>query len=149
MHDSEGSLENTRRGSILRNNRPLTFYSGGNQKKSPPRSPSQAEQTVRDPVRVVLATEPDERRRLRLAVNPSRFLLLPKRSGPPLGSRGLRVTLDRLRADWQTRSTPRTKRPASAPAWPPRNSPHLAGSRPTAQGGGLKTAPPPPGGVAQ
>ena len=50
--------------------------------------PSQAEQTLLDPVRVVLATEPDERRRLRLAVNPSRFLLLPKRSGPPLGVAG-------------------------------------------------------------
>jgi hypothetical protein len=48
-------------------------------------------------------TEEQRRRRLRLVVNNSRFLLLPGRSVPNLGSRVLRLTLDRLRADWQTR----------------------------------------------
>ena len=42
-------------------------------------------------------------RRLSLVANNSRFLLLPDRSVPNLGSRVLRLTLDRLGADWQTR----------------------------------------------
>lgn len=43
------------------------------------------------------------RRRLSLVTNNSRFLLLPQFSVPNLGSRVLRLTLDRLSADWQTR----------------------------------------------
>jgi hypothetical protein len=43
------------------------------------------------------------RRRLSLVTNNSRFLLLPKFSVPNLGSRVLRLTLDRLSGDWQTR----------------------------------------------
>lgn len=42
-------------------------------------------------------------RRLSLLANNSRFLLLPKRSVPNLGSRVLRLTLARLSADWQAR----------------------------------------------
>ena len=134
-------------------------------KKSPPRAPGPAEQALLDQVRVVLVTEPEERRRfqrwlrqhhylgalrpvgeqmyyaavdaqgrwvalllfsaaarhlkhrdqwigwtraqrdrrLSLVVNHSRFLLLPNRSVPNLGSRVLRLTLDRLSADWQAR----------------------------------------------
>ena len=40
-------------------------------------------------------------RRLSLVANNSRFLILPERSVPNLGSRALRLTLDRLSADWQ------------------------------------------------
>lgn len=40
-------------------------------------------------------------RRLSLVANNSRFLILPERSVPNLGSRVLRLTLDRLSADWQ------------------------------------------------
>lgn len=40
-------------------------------------------------------------RRLSLVVNNSRFLILPDRSVPNLGSRVLRLTLDRLSDDWQ------------------------------------------------
>jgi hypothetical protein len=40
-------------------------------------------------------------RRLSLVVNNSRFLMLPQRSVPHLGSRVLRLTLDRLSEDWQ------------------------------------------------
>lgn len=42
------------------------------------------------------------RRRLSLVTNNARFLLLPKLSVPNLGSRVLRLTLDRLSGDWQT-----------------------------------------------
>jgi len=42
------------------------------------------------------------RRRLSLVTNNSRFLLLPDFSVPNLGSRVLRLTLARLRKDWQT-----------------------------------------------
>jgi hypothetical protein len=42
-------------------------------------------------------------RRLSLVVNNSRFLILPDRSVPNLGSRVLRLTLDRLSDDWQAR----------------------------------------------
>jgi hypothetical protein len=135
------------------------------QKQSPPRSLVDAEQALLDHVRVVLVTEPDERRRfqrllqqhhylgalkpvgeqmyyaavdaqghwvalllfsaaarhlkhrdqwigwtrpqrdrrLSLVVNHSRFLILPKRSVPNLGSRVLRLNLDRLSDDWQAR----------------------------------------------
>jgi hypothetical protein len=41
------------------------------------------------------------RRRLSLVTNNSRFLILPERSVPNLGTRVLRLTLDRLAADWQ------------------------------------------------
>jgi len=42
-------------------------------------------------------------RRLSLVVNNSRFLILPHAHLPNLGSRVLRLTLDRLSADWQAR----------------------------------------------
>lgn len=42
-------------------------------------------------------------RRLSLVVNNSRFLILPQAHVPNLGSRVLRLTLDRLSADWQAR----------------------------------------------
>ena len=48
-------------------------------------------------------TEEQRRRRLPLLVNNCRFLLLPDKSFPNLGSRSLRLTLDRLCADWQDR----------------------------------------------
>ena len=44
--------------------------------------------------------------RLSLVVNHSRFLILPQAHGPNLGSRVLRLTLDRLSADWQARQPP-------------------------------------------
>jgi hypothetical protein len=43
------------------------------------------------------------RRRLSLVTNNSRFLLVPELAVPNLGSRVLRLTLDRLAQDWQTR----------------------------------------------
>jgi hypothetical protein len=42
-------------------------------------------------------------RRLSLVVNNSRFLILPQAHCPNLGSRVLRLSLDRLSADWQAR----------------------------------------------
>jgi hypothetical protein len=48
-------------------------------------------------------TEEQRRRRLPLVVNNCRFLLLPDKTFPNLGSRSLRLTLDRLSADWQAR----------------------------------------------
>lgn len=42
-------------------------------------------------------------RRLSLIANNSRFLILPKAHQPNLGSRVLRLTLDRLSSDWQAR----------------------------------------------
>src|SRR5271166_3911632 len=48
-------------------------------------------------------TEEQRRRRLPLVVNNCRFLLLPDKTFPNLGSRSLRLTLDRLSADWQQR----------------------------------------------
>ena len=42
-------------------------------------------------------------RRLSLVANNSRFLILPQAHLPNLGSRVLRLTLERLSADWQTR----------------------------------------------
>ena len=48
-------------------------------------------------------TRPQRDRRLSLVVNNSRFLILPHRSTPNLGSRVLRLTLDRLSDDWQAR----------------------------------------------
>ena len=48
-------------------------------------------------------TEEQRRRRLALVVNNCRFLLLPQRTFPNLGSRSLRLTLDRLSDDWQER----------------------------------------------
>lgn len=42
-------------------------------------------------------------RRLSLVVNNSRFLILPHAHHPNLGSRVLRLTLDRLSADWQAK----------------------------------------------
>jgi hypothetical protein len=46
----------------------------------------------------------EPRRRLSLLVNNGRFLLLPDKTFPNLGSRCLRLTLHRLSADWQARS---------------------------------------------
>jgi Domain of unknown function (DUF4338) len=48
-------------------------------------------------------THEQRRRRLSLVTNNCRFLLLPEFSVPNLGSRVLRLTLQRLPADWQTR----------------------------------------------
>jgi hypothetical protein len=48
-------------------------------------------------------SEEQRRRRLPLVVNNCRFLLLPGKTFPNLGSRSLRLTLDRLSADWQAR----------------------------------------------
>lgn len=48
-------------------------------------------------------TEEQRRRRLPLVVNNCRFLLLPDKTFPNLGSRSLRLALDRLSADWQAR----------------------------------------------
>jgi len=48
-------------------------------------------------------SEEQRRRRLSLVTNNSRFLLLPDFAAPNLGSRVLRLTLERLRQDWQTR----------------------------------------------
>jgi hypothetical protein len=48
-------------------------------------------------------TEEQRRRRLALVVNNCRFLLLPHKTVPNLGSRALRLTLDRLSGDWQER----------------------------------------------
>jgi len=48
-------------------------------------------------------TRVQRERRLSLIANNSRFLILPKRSIPNLGSRVLRLTLDRLSDDWQAR----------------------------------------------
>lgn len=48
-------------------------------------------------------TEEQRRRRLPLLVNNCRFLLLPDQTFPNLASRSLRLTLDRLCADWQNR----------------------------------------------
>jgi len=48
-------------------------------------------------------SEEQRRRRLPLIVNNCRFLLLPDKTFPNLGSRSLRLTLDRLSADWRVR----------------------------------------------
>lgn len=48
-------------------------------------------------------SEEHRRRRLPLVVNNCRFLLLPDKTFPNLGSRSLRLVLDRLSADWQQR----------------------------------------------
>lgn len=48
-------------------------------------------------------SEEQRRRRLPLVVNNCRFLLLAHKTFPNLGSRALRLTLDRLSADWQGR----------------------------------------------
>lgn len=48
-------------------------------------------------------SEEQRRRRLPLVVNNCRFLLFPDKTFPNLGSRSLRLTLDRLSADWQAR----------------------------------------------
>jgi hypothetical protein len=48
-------------------------------------------------------SDEQRRRRLSLVTNNSRFLLLPDFAVPNLGSRVLRLTLARLRQDWQTR----------------------------------------------
>ena len=45
----------------------------------------------------------EQRRRLALVVNNSRFLLLPGRTFPNLGSKGLRLVLERLSPDWAER----------------------------------------------
>lgn len=48
-------------------------------------------------------SEEQRRRRLPLVVNNCRFLLLPEKTFPNLGSRSLRLVLERLSADWQGR----------------------------------------------
>jgi len=48
-------------------------------------------------------SEEQRRRRLPLLVNNCRFLLLPHKTFPNLGSRSLRLCLDRLSVDWQVR----------------------------------------------
>ncbi len=48
-------------------------------------------------------SEEQRRRRLPLLVNHCRFLLLPHKTFPNLGSHALRLTLHRLSADWQVR----------------------------------------------
>jgi hypothetical protein len=48
-------------------------------------------------------TEEQRRRRLELVVNNARFLILPGKNMPNLASRALRLTLDRLSADWEKR----------------------------------------------
>ena len=48
-------------------------------------------------------SDEQRRRRLPLVVNNCRFLLLPDKTFPNLGSRCLRLALDRLSADWQAR----------------------------------------------
>ncbi len=48
-------------------------------------------------------SEEQRRRRLPLVVNNCRFLLLPDKTFPNLGSRSLRLCLDRLSHDWQAR----------------------------------------------
>jgi len=45
-------------------------------------------------------THEQRRRRLSLVVNNARYLLLPSRTVPNLGSRVLRLALDRINADW-------------------------------------------------
>ena len=50
-----------------------------------------------------LEREEQRRRRLPLVVNHCRFLRLPHKTFPHLGARALRLTLDRLSADWQER----------------------------------------------
>jgi Domain of unknown function (DUF4338)/DDE_Tnp_1-associated len=47
--------------------------------------------------------EEQRRRRLALVVNNCRFLLLPDKAVPNLGSRSIRLVLRRLSADWQAR----------------------------------------------
>ena len=46
-------------------------------------------------------THEQRRRRLALVVNNARYLLIPHRTVPNLGSRVLKLTLERLSADWQ------------------------------------------------
>lgn len=48
-------------------------------------------------------TEEQRRRRLPLVVNNCRFLLLPNKTVPNLGSRALRLTLEQLSPDWEQR----------------------------------------------
>jgi hypothetical protein len=48
-------------------------------------------------------TEAQRERRLSLVANNSRFLLLPEKTFPNLGTRTLRMVLARLSADWQAR----------------------------------------------
>ena len=46
-------------------------------------------------------TDEQRRRRLALVVNNARYLLIPNRTVPNLGSRVLKSALERLSADWQ------------------------------------------------
>jgi len=48
-------------------------------------------------------SEPQRQRRLRLVVNQSRFCLLPQGTVPNLGSKVLRLVLERLSRDWKAR----------------------------------------------
>jgi hypothetical protein len=48
-------------------------------------------------------TEEQREKRLPLVINNSRFLVLPDMTFPNLGTRSLRLVLERLSADWQAR----------------------------------------------
>jgi hypothetical protein len=61
---------------------------------------SAAAKHLKDRDRWIGWAEEQRRRRLRLVTNNSRFLLLPERTVPNLGSRVLALTLDRLAQDW-------------------------------------------------
>jgi hypothetical protein len=64
---------------------------------------SAAAKHLKDRERWIGWTEEQRRRRLSLVTNNSRFLILPDRSVPNLGSRVLSLTLQRLAQDWQDR----------------------------------------------
>jgi hypothetical protein len=61
---------------------------------------SAAAKHLKDRDRWIGWSEEQRRRRLSLVTNNSRFLLLPQRTVPNLGSRVLALTLDRLAQDW-------------------------------------------------
>jgi len=62
-----------------------------------------ASKHLKDRDRWIGWTRSQRERRLSFVVNNSRFLILPSRSVPNLGSRVLALTLERLSADWQER----------------------------------------------
>jgi Domain of unknown function (DUF4338)/DDE_Tnp_1-associated len=62
---------------------------------------SAAAKHLKDRDRWIGWTEEQRRRRLSLVTNNSRFLLLPERTVPNLGSRVLALTLDRVARDWR------------------------------------------------
>ena len=64
---------------------------------------SSAAEHLKDRDRWIGWTLEQRQRRLRLVVNNSRFLVLPEGTLPNLGSKVLRMVLDRLSDDWQNR----------------------------------------------